>query len=52
MMTDYDERVLDYWRISHGIYFVKSFDEAGLEDEVLKLNTMALHLGVFVLSKS
>ena len=27
-------------------------DDAGLEDEVKKLNTMPLHLGAFVLSNS
>ena len=50
MMNEYDERVKDYWRISHGNYIVKMIDDKGLEDEVKKLNTMPLHLGVFVLS--
>ena len=31
---------------------VKMIDDAGLEDEVKKLNTMPLHLGAFVLSNS
>ena len=52
MMSEYDERVKDYWRISHGKYIVKMIDDAGLEDEVKKLNTMPLHLGAFVSSKS
>ena len=52
MMTEYDERVKDYWKISGNNYFVKIIDDAGLEDEVKKLNTMPLHLGAFVLSNS
>ena len=52
MMTEYDERVKDYWKIYGIIYIVKLIDDAGLEDEVEKLNTMPLHLGAFVLSNS
>ena len=52
MMSEYDERVKDYWRKSHGNYIVKMIDDKGLEDEVKKLNTMPLLLGGFVLSNS
>ena len=52
MMTEKDERVKYYWRISNGKYFVEMIDDAGLEEEVKKLNTMPLHLGAFVLSNS
>ena len=52
MQTEYDERVKDYWKISNFNYIVKMIDDAGLEDEVKKLNTMPLHLGSFVLSNS
>ena len=52
MMTEYDERVKDYWKISGINYIVKMIDDPGLEDEVKKLNTMPLHLGAFVLSNS
>ena len=34
MMSEYDERVKNYWRISHGNYIVEMTDDAGLEDEV------------------
>ena len=34
MMSEYDGRVKDYWRISNGNYIVKLIDDAGLEDEV------------------
>ena len=52
MMSEYDERVKDFWKISHVNYIVKVSDDAGLEDEVIKLNTMPLHFGSFVLSNS
>ena len=52
IMSEYDERVKDYWKISGINYIVKMIDDAGLEDEVKKLNTMPLHLGAFVLSNS
>ena len=52
MMSEYDERVKDYWKISGIKYIVKMIDDAGLEDEVKKLNTMPLHLGAFVLLNS
>ena len=48
MMSEYDERVKDYWKISGINFFVKMIDDAGLEDEVKKLNTMPLHLEAFV----
>ena len=52
MQTESDERVKDYWKISGFNYIVKMIDDAGLEDEVKKLNTMPLHFGAFVLSNS
>ena len=52
MQTEYDERVKDYWKISGINYIVKMIDDAGLEDEVKKLNAMPLHLGAFVLSNN
>ena len=52
MMSEYDEGVKDLWKISGFNYIVKMIDDAGLEDEVKKLNTMPLHLGAFVLSNS
>ena len=49
MTSEYDERVRNYWKLSDGKYIVKMIDDAGLEGEVKKLNTMPLHLGAFVL---
>ena len=52
MMSDYDEGVTDYWKMSRGNYIVEMIDDVGLEDDVKKLITMPLHLGAFVLSNS
>ena len=52
MMTEYDERVLDYQKINYGNYIVKKKGDEGLQYEVEKVNTMPLHLGAFVLSNS
>ena len=52
MMSEYDERVREYWKISGINYIVKMIDDVGLEDGVKKLNTMPLHVGAFVLSNS
>ena len=41
MMTEYDERVKEYWIISNGNFIVEMIDDVGLEDEVK--NSM-LHL--------
>ena len=37
MMTEDDERVLDYQKINYGNYIVKMKDDEGLQDEVKKL---------------
>ena len=34
MMSEYDERVLDYHKINYGNYIVKIKDDEGVEDEV------------------
>ena len=50
MMTEYDERVKDYWKLTGINYIVKMVDDKGLEDQIKKLITRPLHLGAFVLS--
>ena len=52
MMSEYDERIKKFWKLSHGTYIVKLLDDKRLEDEVKKLNTMPPHLGASVLSNS
>ena len=51
-MTEYDERVLEYQKIDYGNFIVKLKNDEGFQDEVKKVNTMPLHLGVFVISNS
>ena len=52
MMTEYDERVLDYRKNNHGNYNVKLKDDEGIDDEVKKINTLPLQKAVFILSNS
>ena len=41
MHSENDERVKDYWKISHGNYIVKMIDDLGLEDQVKKIEYYA-----------
>ena len=50
MMTEYDERVIDYEKINNGNYIVKLKGDEGLQDELKKVNTLPLQLAVFKLS--
>ena len=40
MLTEYDERVLDYQKINYGNFIVKINDDVGLQDEVRKTLTL------------
>ena len=51
-ISEYDERVLDYYKINHGHYIVKLKDDDGMQDEVEKINTLPLQLAAFILSKA
>ena len=51
LMNEYDERVKDYWKISGINYIVKKIDEAGLEDEVKKIEYYATSLRSFCVIK-
>ena len=50
MLTEYDERVLDYQKNDYGNYIVKMKDDIGLEDEVKKVNALPLQMGAFILA--
>ena len=52
IMSEYDERVIDYQKINHGNYIVKLKHVEGIEDEVRKVNSLPLQLDVFNLSNS
>ena len=51
-MSEYDERVKDYWKLLHGNYIAKMIDDKGLEDDVKKLITMPPPLRAVVLSNN
>ena len=52
MLSEYDERVLDYQRSNHGKYIVNMKDDDGLQYEVKKVKTLPLQLAAFILSNS
>ena len=52
METEYDENVLDYWKLPNGNYIVKLKKNDGLEGDDDVKNTLPSHLGAFILSNS
>ena len=50
ILSEYDERVKNYWKISHCFCFVKMIDDKGLEDEV-KISIPCLFVWVFCIIK-
>ena len=52
MSSENDERIKEHWRLPTRKYIVKLSQDEGLEDNVLKIYTVPLHLGSFVLSNS
>ena len=52
METEYDEKVLDYWKLPNENYIVKFKKDDGLEGDNDVKNTLPSHLGAFILSNS
>ena len=52
MKTDFDENVLDNWKIPNGIYIVKMKKDDGLDDDCGIKNNLPALLGAFILSNS
>ena len=52
METEYDENVLNYWKLPNGNYIVKLKKDDGLESDNDVKNTLPSHLGSFILSNS
>ena len=52
METEYDENVLDYWKLPNGKHIVKLKKDDGLEGDNDVKNTLPSHLGAFILSNS
>ena len=52
MKTEFDENVLDYWKLPNGNYIVKMKKDDGLDDDCDIKNTLPAVLGAFILSNS
>ena len=52
METEYDEKVLDYWKLINGNYTVKLEKDDGLDGDNDVENKLPSHLGAFTLSYS
>ena len=52
MKTEFDENVLDYWKLPNGNYIVKMKKDDGLDDDCDTKNTLPAVLGAFILSNS
>ena len=52
MKTEFDENVLDYWKLPNGNYIVKLKKDDGLDDDCDIKNTLPAVLGAFILSNS
>ena len=52
MKTEFDENVLDYWKLPNGNYIVKMKKDDGLDDDCDVKNTLPAVLGAFILSNS
>ena len=52
MKTEFDENVLDYWKLPNGNYIVKMKKDDGLDDDCDIKNTLPAVLGSFILSNS
>ena len=52
MKTEFDENVLEYWKLPKENYIVKMKKEDGLDDDCDIKNTLPAHLGAFILANS
>ena len=50
--TEFDEKVLDYWKLPNGNYIVKMKKDDGLDDDCDIENLPPAVLGAFILSNS
>ena len=52
MKTEFDENVLDYWKLPNGNYIVEMRKDDGLDDDCDNKNTLPAVFGAFILSNS
>ena len=48
MKSEFDENVLDYWKLPNGDYIVKLKQDFGLKNDDDIKNTLSSHLGAFI----
>ena len=49
MKTEFDENVLEFWKLPNGNYIVKMKKDDGLDDDCYIKNTLPAALGAFIL---
>ena len=52
METEFDENVLDYWKLPNGNHIVKMKRDDGLDDDCDIKNTLPAVFGAFIISNS
>ena len=52
MQTEYDENVLDYWKLTNEKYIRKMRNDDDLDGDNYMKHTSPAHLGAFILSNS
>ena len=52
MKTEFDENVLDYWKLTNGNYILKMKQDDGLDNDCDNKNTLPAVLGAFISSIS
>ena len=52
METEYDDNVLDFWRLPNGNYIVNLKKDDGLDGDKEAKNILPRHIGAFLLSNS
>ena len=52
MKTEFDENVIDYWKLPNGNYIVKMKKDDGLDDDCDIKNTLPAVLGAFIIANS
>ena len=52
MKTEFDENVIDYWKLPNGNYFKKMDEDDGLDEDCDNKKALPAVLGAFILSNT
>ena len=52
LQIEYDDNVLDYWKLSNGHFILKMKKDDGFDSDNDIKNTLPFHLGAFILGNS